>query len=226
MRDIKAVLFDMDGVLLDTESVCRSCWRRAAAEYNVPGIDGIFLQCVGRSRRDTELFLRRYFAGAEEAVSFRERTGELFSVVEREEGLRKKPFAAECLDSLRKAGFRLALASSTRSVKVRPQLENAGILHYFETLTTGDLVSRSKPDPEIYLRAAASLSLSPEECVAVEDSPNGVRSAAGAGIRCVMVPDLIQPDDEMREMAWRIFPSLRETAEFLRGQCTSASKCG
>ena len=215
MENIKAVIFDMDGVLLDTESVCKICWRRAADEYGLKNIDEIFLQCVGQNTTDTLLLLQKYLPGQEAAKSFYERTGELFEVVEREEGLRRKDFALECVKGLKEAGFRIALASSTRATKVRPQLEKAALLSYFETLTTGDLVRHSKPDPEIYQKACASLGLKAEECLALEDSPNGVRSATAAGIRCIMVPDLIQPDSEMKEKAWRILPSLKETLDFL-----------
>ncbi|MBQ9281319.1 MAG: HAD family phosphatase [Treponema sp.] len=215
MENIKAVLFDMDGVLLDTESVTKICWYRAAGECGLAGIESIFMECVGLNRPDTVRRLSKYFPGEKDALAFRERTSELFDVVEREEGLKKMPFVTECLDSLKKAGFRLALASSTRAVKVHPQLKNAGIFDYFETLTTGDMVEHSKPDPEIYLKSASSLSLSPAECVAIEDSPNGVRSAFAAGIRCIMVPDLIQPDAEMKEKAWRICGNLKVVAEVL-----------
>ena len=215
MEHITAVLFDMDGVLLDTESVCKICWRRAAEEYNLSNIDEIFLQCVGRSRADTTRLLEKYLPSAEAASAFREKTSVLFDVVEKEEGLKKMPFVIECLDSLKSAGFRLAVASSTRAVKVHPQLKEAGIFSYFETITTGDMVTHSKPDPEIYLKAAGSLNLLPSECVAIEDSPNGVRSAFAAGIKCIMVPDLIQPDSEMREKAWKICKNLKEAAEFL-----------
>ncbi|MBQ8014322.1 MAG: HAD family phosphatase [Treponema sp.] len=215
MKKIKAVLFDMDGVLLDTESVCKICWERAADEYNLKNIDEIFLQCVGRSRADTTRLLQKYLDGEKEAESFRERTSVLFDVVWKEKGLEKMPFVSECLESLRKAGFRLAVVSSTRKVRVFPQLKDAGIFDYFETFTTGDMVTRSKPDPEIYLKAASSLGLSPDECAAIEDSPNGVRSAVNAGIKCIMVPDLIPADDEMREKAWKIFKNLAEAADFL-----------
>ena len=215
MKKIVAVLFDMDGVLLDTESVCEECWSRAADEIGLSNIHEIFMQCVGRSKTDTEKLLEKYLPDEGAAVKFRNRTSELFEVVEREQGLKKMPFVLECLDSLKNAGFRLALASSTRALKVHPQLKNAGIFDYFETITTGDMVTHSKPDPEIYLKAASSLGLAPEECVAIEDSPNGVRSATAAGIKCIMVPDLISPDGEMKEKAWKIFENLRETADFL-----------
>ena len=215
MEKIRAILFDMDGVLLDTESVCEVCWKRAADEIGLSNIHEIFMQCVGRSKTDTERLLTKYLPGEDAAVKFRNRTSELFEVVEKEQGLKKMPFVLECLDSLKNAGFRLALASSTRALKVHPQLKNAGIFDYFETITTGDMVTHSKPDPEIYLKAASSLGLAPEECIAIEDSPNGVRSATAAGIKCIMVPDLIAPDEEMNEKAWKIFNNLKETADFL-----------
>ena len=220
MKKIKAVLFDMDGVLLDTESVCEICWARAADEIGLKNIHEIFMQCVGRNRADTTRLLTNYLPSEKAAFDFRERAGELFDVVWHEQGLKKMPFVSECLESLKKAGFRLAVASSTRAIKVHPQLKEAGIFDYFETITTGDMVNHSKPDPEIYLKSASSLNLLPQECVAIEDSPNGVRSAFSAGIKCIMVPDLIQADEEMREKAWKILKDLSEASNFLiSGEC-------
>ncbi len=217
MKNIKAVLFDMDGVLLDTESVCKICWKRAADEINLKNIDKIFMECVGRSRADTMLHLQKYLPSEEAATKFRERAGEFFDIVWHEEGLKKMPYVAECLERLKNAGFRLAVASSTRAVRVHPQLKAAGIFDYFETITTGDMVSHSKPDPEIYLKAAGSLKLGVDECISIEDSPNGVRSSVAAKIKCIMVPDLIQPDEEMKQKAWKILKNLKETADFLCG---------
>lgn len=206
----KAVLFDMDGVLLDTEKVCKATWTLAAKEYNLKNIDEAFYKCVGMNRADTERTLAHYLDGKVSPEVFRKRTSELFYEVEKNQGLDLKPFVVECLAELKTLGFRLSVASSTRGESVRRQLKNAGIIDFFETLTTGELVEHSKPAPDIYLKAAESLSLKCEDCVAVEDSPNGVRAAAAAGIKCVMVPDLIQPDDEMKKTAWKILPSLKD----------------
>ncbi len=210
MSKIKAFLFDMDGVLLDTETVCKITWERAAREFGIENIADAFRKCVGCNRNDTEIILKDYLKDKVEPKVFRERTSELFQVVENESGLNKMPYVDECLSSLKSKGFRIALASSTRAESVNRQLRNAGIIDFFETLTTGDLVEHSKPAPDIYLKAASSLSLLPEECVAVEDSPNGVRAAVAAGMKCIMVPDLIEPDDEMKKIAWRIVPSLKD----------------
>lgn len=206
----KAVLFDMDGVLLDTEKVCKVTWTLAAKEYNLKNIDEAFYKRVGMNRADTERTLAHYLDGKVSPEVFRKRTSELFYEVEKNQGLDLKPFVVECLAELKTLGFRLSVASSTRGESVRRQLKNAGIIDFFETLTTGELVEHSKPAPDIYLKAAESLSLKCEDCIAVEDSPNGVRAAAAAGIKCVMVPDLIQPDDEMKKTAWKILPSLKD----------------
>lgn len=205
----RAVIFDMDGILLDTESVCRKCWERAAEEFNIERISEAFSRCVGQNTNDTLKILEKFCKGKCSPAEFHDRTSELFYVVEREEGLSKMPFVDECLTELKRRGLRLAVASSTRMENVGRQLRNAGIWGFFETVTTGDTVEHSKPAPDIYLNALESLSLSPGECVAVEDSPNGVISAAKAKIRCVMVPDQIPPDELMKKTAWKIVKSLK-----------------
>lgn len=214
---MKAVIFDMDGVLLDTESVCRKCWRRAGGEMGISDEAELFRACVGQNVNDTMLLLSSRLGGEERARSFYARTGELFHEVESGRGLSLMDGAAECLSRLRDGGIRLAVASSTRRTAVERQLSAAGILGLFETVTTGDQVEHSKPEPDIYLRALGSLGLGAGEAVAVEDSPNGVRSASAAGIRCVMVPDQIPADGEMRRLAWRVVGSLRDVPPLVLG---------
>ena len=216
-KTIKAVIFDMDGVLLDTETVCKVCWRRAADEYGISGIDEAFRRCIGQNTADTLAVLREYCGERLSPEAFYARTNELFHVVEQEQGLSLMPFVRECLESLKARALRLAVASSTRWESVSRQLKAAGIFHFFETITTGDTVLHSKPAPDIYLKSLESLGLSAADCVAVEDSPNGVRAATRAGIRCIMVPDQIQPDEEMKRTAWKIAENLQELVEEAHG---------
>mgnify|MGYP002624372532 CR=1 FL=1 len=212
---IKAVIFDMDGVLLDTESLCFECWRRAGNERGLDDADEAYRLCIGSNTNDTMDILHKRYGSAFDAWGFYARTGELFHIVEAEQGLALMPYVTECLTALKEAGYRLAVASSTRSEAVHRQLSAAGIIGYFETITCGDTVKHSKPAPDIYLKACESLHLAPEDCLAVEDSPNGVRSASVAGLRCVMVPDQIQPSEEIRALAWKVVEDVRGVAGLL-----------
>ena len=113
------------------------------------------------------------------------------------------PYADETLSYLVKK-YTVALATSTRREKASRQLENAGVKKYFSSLTFGDMVTHSKPEPEIYLMACRSAGLKPEECAAVEDSPNGIKSCFSAGLKPVMIPDRIQPSEEIKKLCWKI----------------------
>ena len=124
------------------------------------------------------------------------------------------PYAKEILEYL-KPRYRLALASSTRGPTVERQLQAAGVIDFFETRTTGEQVVHSKPNPEIYLMACKSIGMKPEECVAIEDSLNGIRSAHAAGLHPIMVIDKVQPTEEIRKMCDSIFDSLDELKNIL-----------
>ncbi len=209
----KACVFDMDGVLLDTESLCKKCWRRAARDFCLKDIDEVFYKCVGQARQDTFKTLQDFFI--RQKSDFDARTFYLYAVefFKKEEALHGIPLkkgARECLERLSSEGVTLALASSTRTEVVKRQLNDAGLLKFFKTITCGDSVLHSKPDPEIYLKACASIAMKAEDCYAVEDSINGVRSAYSAGLKVIMVPDLIEPDEETVKLCKAVIPSLDE----------------
>ena len=215
MKNVKAFIFDMDGVLLDTESLCKKCWRLAAQERGLSDVDTVYYKCVGQASQDTLRTLQNFWGNCDSCGNFDARewydyAKSLFYKVEKSDGLEKMHGAEECLKRLKNKGYTLALASSTRRSSVERQLTNAGLINYFKTLTCGDSVKHSKPDPEIYINACASLGLKPEECAAVEDSPNGVLSAYSAGLSVIMVPDQIQPAEEIKKLCTEIFSTLDE----------------
>ncbi|MFA6857286.1 MAG: HAD family phosphatase [Treponema sp.] len=208
MKAIKAVIFDMDGVLLDTETICDRTWKIAGSELGLEDVNDIINACRGCNKNDTRIILKKKYGKEFDAKSFMDRTSILFHEIEIREGIPVMKGAVHAIEYLAQAGYRLALASSTHGITVRRQMENTGLLKWFETITTGDMVEHSKPDPEIYTLACSSLCLTPEQCAAIEDSPNGIHSAYNAGLKCIMIPDKIAPTDEIKHMLWKLCTSL------------------
>ena len=212
--DIEAIIFDMDGVLLDSETMTIECWRKAAREIGIAkdDIDEANTACMGRNIADTVSYLDNRYKGIIahfDGMTFRKRTSALFIEMSEGKPIPLMPYARECLEALAKTQLKIALASSTRESTVRKELAQVDLLRYFQTITTGDMVEHSKPAPDIYLKAASSLGIAPEKCVAVEDSPNGATSAVRAGIKCILVPDKLQPTNELRAAMWKVLPSLK-----------------
>jgi len=214
MSEIKAVVFDMDGVILDSESICDITWEMAAKEFGIAECSDVINECRGTNKHDSAVILRTHFGQNFEAEEFLLRTSELFKQIEEKSGVPLMPYAKEILDYL-KPKYRIILASSTRKVTVIRQLTNVGLIDYFETITTGDMVVHSKPDPEIYLKAVESIGLQPEECVAIEDSPNGVKSSYAAGIKTVLIPDRTPATEEIIAMSWKFCKSLKDLESIL-----------
>ena len=211
---MKGIIFDMDGVILDSETISDRTWRIAAKEKGLEINDRILNSCRGTNKNDSMAILKIHYGKVFDSAAFLERTSELFHQIEESEGIPLMHYAKEILEYL-KSRYILALASSTRGVTVERQLRTAGVIDFFETRTTGDMVIHSKPDPEIYLMACKSVGLKPSECYAIEDSLNGIKSAYAAGLKPIMVIDKIQPTDEIRKMCVAVFDSVEELIEIL-----------
>lgn len=212
---IKAVIFDMDGVLFDTEKLCMDSWMVVAEEWGIPDMEAFFPTCIGRNLTDTRRLFAGFYGDAYDYEDFRKQASAWFhSQIERN-GAPVKTGVKEILEYLRRAGYPVGLASSTARPSVEDLLERAGIRGFFRTLTTGDMVEHSKPCPDIYLLACGSLGAEPAQTMAVEDSPNGIRAAWEAGMIPVMVPDLILPDQEMRDKSALICGDLLEVMGYL-----------
>lgn len=211
----KAVIFDMDGVIFDSEVCVFESWKVVADKYGIKDVEKVLPHCLGVNYATTRQIFKDYYG---EEFPYDEYKKECSAVYhERYDGgrLPMKPGIQELLGFLKENGYKIGLASSTREAVVSRQLIDAGLRSYFDNLTCGDMLKKSKPEPDIYLMACEKVGVNPEDAIAIEDSFNGIRSAYRAGMFPIMVPDLIQPDDEMRELSGAIFKNLLEVKEWL-----------
>ncbi len=213
---MKSVVFDMDGILFDTERICESSWIATAEKWGLPNMKEIFSKCIGQNANGSKRVLLEAYGEDFAYAAFREEASAWFWQYIEKNGLPLMEGVHEILDWLTENGWKIGLASSTRQSSVLHHLEAAGIRAYFEVVVTGDMVEYSKPNPDIYLLACKGLGVDPREAYAIEDSPNGIRSAHRAGMVTLMVPDMIQPDEELRELSHEIFANLREVLAYFR----------
>lgn len=215
MEKFKAVVFDMDGVLFDTEKICLEAWKMVGEEYDIEDIERTAIGCIGLNLTDTKAFFEQKYG---EDIDFElykaECSRHIREIIDRE-GLPLKSGVKEILHFLKEKGCRIALASSTSRDGVFKHIRRAEISEFFEVVVGGDMVEHSKPRPDIYLMACRELGVVPLEAIAIEDSPNGLRSAHAAGMRPIMVPDLIAPTAEIEELLYARCDSLLEARDFL-----------
>lgn len=214
--DFKAVVFDMDGIIFDSERLVIDCWKVVAEKYAIPDIEEACNECLGVNGVETkEKFLDRY--GCDFPYdAYKAEMSKIYHDNYDGGRLPMKIGVVELLKYLKETGIKVALASSTRTEVVVQQLRDAGILEYFQVIVGGDMVTRSKPQPDIFLKACEELGVAPEESFAIEDSYNGIRAAASGHLRPLMVPDLMPPTDEMRSLSEAILETLLEVKGYLR----------
>ncbi|MDX9784850.1 MAG: HAD family phosphatase [Spirochaetia bacterium] len=213
---IRAVAFDMDGLMFDSERVAIELWRSAgrAEGWDIP--DKLLLGLVGHSSAEGRRLLVGSLGSSFPYDEVRARRLSLEAEYYLENPVPLKPGLIELLDGLARAAVPLAVATSTTRPRVLPLMKKAGILERFDFLICGDEVEKPKPDPEIYLKAITRLGVKPAACLVLEDSLAGVAAAHAAGAPILMVPDVIEPDRKARAMATKIFASLTEVRKYLR----------
>jgi HAD superfamily hydrolase (TIGR01509 family) len=212
-----AAIFDMDGLLIDSERPIMAAWIEAARTLDIELSHSQYLQVVGLAMTESEHILASLLGGADaynHAVAHVRQRLQL----ERSDGAPLfpiKPGAAEFLSALRERGTRCAVASSSTSGQIQACLGSLSVLHHFSAFAGGDEVARAKPDPALYLLAAERLGVDPAECIAFEDSENGAKAALAAGMRVVVVPDLKHPPASIIERAFHVLESLHEAVPHL-----------
>ena len=214
--EIRGVLFDMDGLVLDTEKLYTRFWMESARDLGYPMT---FQQALGLrslNRNAGQEKLNEYFGEGISYNAVRNHRIELMDAHIEKYGIEVKPGIFELMDYLQSAGIASAITSSSPMENIRRHLSAHNLLHRFDKLCSGYDVPNGKPAPDIYLHGAASLNLKPEECLALEDSPTGILSGFRAGCLSVMIPDQDQPDAQTEALLYAKADSLHDVISLLK----------
>lgn len=214
-RPVRAVVFDMDGLLCDTEAVYRDAMIATAAERGHDFPLSLFQSMVGLPAEASDGQVLEHFGQDYPVAAFNARVGERVAAA-CEVGIPLKAGVAELLDHLDAMALPRAIATSSSHRSVQAHLGLSGIIPRFQAIVARGDYARGKPEPEPFLTAAERLGVAPEECLALEDSHNGVRAASSAGMLTVMVPDLLAATDEMHRLCVLIARDLHEVRAMLR----------
>ncbi len=206
-----AVIFDMDGVIFDSEQAYIDIYRELLTRDGITFIEQACIDAIGANWLRTREIWHEYYG---DAFDFEPYHAEARAILTKK-SFPLKPYVHEIFDHLKAQEVPIALASSTREESVMRMLSEAELVKNFDAIICGDMVSHSKPHPEIFLTAAERLSAAPADCYVIEDSYNGIRCAHNAGMHPIMVPDILQPDDEIRGLAEVVLPNLHEVIPYL-----------
>jgi HAD superfamily hydrolase (TIGR01509 family) len=213
-----AFIFDMDGLMLDSERISNQAWQRAAADFGYELTDAMMQECIGSDLVYSEFIQKKYSGRDCIDQKIRERKVSYFEDSLKQNGIPIKKGLLSLLDLLESKQIRKAVASSTKQPYVDQRLRTTNLLHRFGAIVSGSEVEKIKPDPALFLEAARMINTEPRYCLVLEDTPFGVKAADAAGMPVILVPDLAPLPPEIRAMAVGVFPSLDEVRLFLISQ--------
>lgn len=206
----KAAIFDLDGLLIDSERAIRDAWLQVARRNNVVLTEAEYLRVVGCNETDAKTILDEIF---DENFSFEEArrcVAVLLSESDAAHGCEVKPGAVALLSWLRAQAVPCCVASSTRGTEVRRRLDQSALLVFFGPICGGDEVAKGKPSPDLFFLASQRLGVKPEDCLVFEDSEHGAIGALAAGMSAVIVPDLKTPSADIRASCIAVLQSLEQ----------------
>ena len=217
-RPIFGVLFDMDGLVLDSEVLYTRFWREAAHALGYPMTEPQSLGMRSLGKKRGQPYLESLFGPGIDYTQLRNERIRRMEAYVAVHGIAPKSGIYELMDFLNENQIPAAIASSSPMESIREHLEKANLLDRFQALCSGHDIPNGKPAPDIYLLAAEKLNLAPENCLALEDSPTGIRSASAAGCLPVMIPDLDQPEPETKELLFARADSLTDIIAIVKQQ--------
>ncbi|MBQ8967570.1 HAD family phosphatase [Ruminococcus sp.] len=215
LENLDGIVFDMDGVIFDTERLSMRCWKKVGERHGLENVEENIRLCIGRSTKDTKRIIAEAYGDKVDLDELYAESRVVIREAFEQEGIPVKIGAPEVLRWLHDSGIKVGLASSTSYDTVVREMQEVGLIDCFDVIIGGDMVENSKPDPDIYLKACQRLGVDPANTLAVEDSRNGMISAHAAGMIPVLIPDLVEPDEEMLEKAHIKLNSLTEFKDTL-----------
>ena len=216
MKKVDAIIFDMDGVLIDSERISFQCYKEVLKEYKYEITEEFYVRFIGRNVEGIKLVMLEEYGSDFPFDEIYKKKAELAHKTTNENGVKIKPGVHELLDYLNKEGLKIAVATSTRRQRALELLEEAKIKEKVSYIICGDQVKNSKPDPEIFLKAADGLDVEPSNCLVIEDSDAGIMAAHAAGMTGIHVPDMKVLEDETKMLAFRVCEKLIDLKELLK----------
>jgi len=212
---VKAVIFDLDGTLIDTEKIYRQIWPEAMRQLGYVYTDEQYLSMRSLGRPYSPARFKEWYGDDFDYDKARRIRGGLFNSYIAEHGISCKPGATTLLDYLHKMGIITAIATATDLPRAEEYLKMTGLYGYFDRVISATMVDEGKPSPKVYQYACSELGFSPDSCIAVEDAPNGILSAYRAGLKVIMVPDQSPLDSESEKLIFAECKSLDEIASLI-----------
>ena len=215
MKTIDAVIFDMDGVLIDSERRSFECYQEVFKEYDYKIDEKFYVKFIGRNVDGIKAVMQEEYGDDFPFDEIYKKKSKLSLELTNKYGVKIKPGVHELLDYLNKENYKIAVATSTRRERALELLEESKIKEKVNYVICGDQVENSKPNPEIFLKAAKGLDIKPENCMVIEDSDAGITAAHAAKMIGIHVPDMKFLEDENKDLAFKILGSLSEVKEYL-----------
>jgi len=212
---IRAVILDIDGLMIDSERISQRSWSEVMHRAGYELTEEVYLQMIGRTEKDVKQILANVYGEVFPFERMYHQREETFLHILESEGIPVKPGLFELLDWVESKKLKMAVATSTYCKLAERKLLAAGIRERFQVIVAGDEVAHGKPAPDLFLSAARRIGVDAPECVVLEDSQAGIQAAYAAGMKAILVPDMQPVDEQVARLAYRVVPSLREAIPVL-----------
>lgn len=211
----KAVIFDMDGVIFDTERVYLEIWQSVFEKYGYKMTKELYITVMGTGRKNViKTFLENFGDDLPIEKMYEEKDNQLFYIIENQ-GIPLKKGVKELFSMLKEKNYKIALATSAKRDRVEKQIKDKWLKESFDAIVCGDDVEKGKPSPDIFLKAAKEIDVEAKDCFVVEDSPAGIKAAFSGGMKGIHVEDLKVADEDILKYCEKNFKNLQEIKEYL-----------